>query len=1740
MKVGELFATLALNSKQFQTQLNQARKLGDQFTKQFSKPISTKGMFANINKDASAASQAAANAIKNNIGSAVKGIDASGLKAALNFKIDAGPLNSITTGINGISIAAGLAASAVGAMANAISSGMGAIIDKGMSFEQQMSAVAAITFAGQDMGSAEVQAAFKALEDQAISLGSSTTFTAEEVGQAQELLARAGFSVNETLSATPGLLAAAAAEGLGLADTAAIASAALRGFGLEADQMGMVADVLAKTSATSNASIQGMGESFKYIAPVAQAVGLNIHDVSAALGMLANMGIQGSVAGRNLASGLMSLANPSEKAKALMQDLGISVSDANGQFLELPAVMSQVAKATEGVTEAEALKNIAILVGKDNAKTYLGILNSQYKTMQDGKEVTLSGAQALEVYSQALQGSEGAAEAMANIRLDNLAGDMERLSGAADAMAIQMYQKAQPALRAMAQGATSALETIAPVAVEAFGAIVDGAMMIRDAAMPGLIAAWNALKPAISSIVPIIGNVLGGFAVFASQAAAWGAKIIAGLAQGMAQAVARVVAVLKYIGSIISYWLKPNSPPKIVPQLDQYGQEAGQLYADSIATADVSGPLQALGSQLEAGFSNLATDAGVTEAGTAVAEAFIAGMQNWNSSDFQIFNDLTNVVEESFRALGESGVLAKDAVVPAILESRSAVQDFVNQIKEVGYVSEESIGELLNSLGPIAPEVSNVIDAYGELISTSIELAEANKAVAEAQEELNSITEEYDAKLSPLQSQLEGLQAEQERLKNAKRIADLQEKIASGKLDENELAQAQLELQEIQLKDQIDAIEQEKQGAVDVAEEKLKAAEEQQELAEKNQQAAQAQYDAAMAQIEASRENNSLLQEQVKILADIKSAQEAAASAGGGLGGMGGGGMPEMPGMPDIEDMATENPFAEFEESVSNISGTISELQQGFNDGRTAVDNFFNAFTNPAIPNFNTQLSTVTGVIQTVAGYISGTFLPPLSYLGSLLQGNIIPTIQNFGNQVSQTFSERIGPLLAQFGSNWQTIGSIFVSLQPAFTGLIAMLGAGLMGALSGLIGMLTGALPGAMTMLQGLWQIMQGGIEAILGPIVNLGVAFGKVLAGDIPGATAALQGAWSSFASGISNITEGLVIFVVGAMSTMAGGLAGIWDGIYSSITGKASTLSDDVIAAADRMRAEAIVAFEQFKSKAIEAITNLASDIDKKITEFVASGNSVGKGIVDGIAAGVRAGYEAVKKAVASLAAAIPQWAKDMLGIKSPSKEMIPIGEFTAEGLAVGITKGIPFIHEALVKVEHLIVTTLQGVREDARYLFNDIGELFKSVSTFLSSVSSGVGIIGGLIPNKDSMQDARKRYDELLRDLRDASEGIEDIDKELAEKRKKIQDDLVDAIKSANEKIIDLQKERAEIEEELANKGNDSESKAIERQIARLESIALPDDVLMQERIAALRDKLAEKQKEDEEEINDLMERRLEIDSELQDTQLTLDETRLKLQEELVNAEQNADRDRQEALKTQLDLLKRIQDTKLDFDREQSNYNNLQSIAENTQKIFNAARVQLGELQSLNPEVAASFFNALQRGVGELAKLEQQFLTEALNPAGADDRVLNTLRQQIALTRQQLGIDMQGLRFSEIGEIDNLLTDDDPESPERKAALELQRSMIESLDLLKNLPEWLNTGMNMPRTELPGLPQALEDSINDRAFDERQVDLESLFNRLITAISGSRNNTTNYTVNETAVNNGSMSTTDYLRLMQLARG
>lgn len=360
-----------------------------------------------------------------------------------------------------------------------------AAISAGNDFEAQMSRVQAIAGAtGEELN---------ALTDQAIDLGASTSFSATEAAQGMEELASAGFSVNEIMEAMPGMLDLAASAGIGLADAAAITSAAINGFGLEASDSAHVANVFARAAADTNAGVLDMGEAMKYVAPVASAFGQTIEMTAAAVGILSDAGIQGSQAGTTLRSMFSSLAKPTQQATEAMERYGLSFYDAQGNMLPLVDIIDMLNQNLSGLTQEERNAVLITLFGQEALSGVLALMDR--------------GADDLQTLTDNLEDSDGAAQSMADTMLNNTAGAMEELSGAIETLLIKIQQAIAPTLTKIINWLANVVSWFTSLDDSIIQTIVIIGAVV--AAVGPLLLIFGQLAMAIGAIIPIVSSITG-------------------------------------------------------------------------------------------------------------------------------------------------------------------------------------------------------------------------------------------------------------------------------------------------------------------------------------------------------------------------------------------------------------------------------------------------------------------------------------------------------------------------------------------------------------------------------------------------------------------------------------------------------------------------------------------------------------------------------------------------------------------------------------------------------------------------------------------------------------------------------------------------------------------------------------------------------------------------------------------------------------------------------------------------------------------------------------------------------------------------------------------------------------------------------------------------------------------------------------------------------------------------------
>lgn len=316
------------------------------------------------------------------------------------------------------------------AAGGAIAAGLGLAVNKAMDFDSQMSRVSAISQA--------TESDFQALRQTALDLGASTSKSATEVAQGMELMAAKGYDAQQVIAAMPGVIAAAEASGEDMALVADTVSSALNAWGMEASEASHVADVLAQSANSSAAGVEDLQYSFKYAAPMAKQLGITMEELAAATGIMADAGMKGEQAGTTLRMAFIRLADPPKEARAALENLGITVTDANGKFLPMIEIIRQFQQKLSGLSDAQKIAAMSTIFGAEAASGMLNVIDAGPKKFS---ELVVG-----------LANADGQAKKTADVMKDNLKGSLQELSGAAETAQISIGGALSPAITVLADG----------------------------------------------------------------------------------------------------------------------------------------------------------------------------------------------------------------------------------------------------------------------------------------------------------------------------------------------------------------------------------------------------------------------------------------------------------------------------------------------------------------------------------------------------------------------------------------------------------------------------------------------------------------------------------------------------------------------------------------------------------------------------------------------------------------------------------------------------------------------------------------------------------------------------------------------------------------------------------------------------------------------------------------------------------------------------------------------------------------------------------------------------------------------------------------------------------------------------------------------------------------------------------------------------------------------------------------
>lgn len=595
----------------------------------------------------------------------------------------------------------------------------GTAIKTTMDFDSQMSKVQAISGATADE--------FQDLRAFAREMGESTKYSATEAAEGFEYMAMAGWKTDQMLSGLPGILNLAAASGEELGTTSDIVTDALTAFGYSANDAAHFADILAAASSNANTNVSMMGESFKYAAPVAGALGYSAEDVAVALGLMANAGIKASQAGTSLRNIFQRMAKPTKESAEAMDRLGLSLYDDSGKMYSFREIMDQIRNSmsninapvdeyvdslealdaqlesgeltqkkydaaveelnlqTFGAEGAEKARAAAMLGG---ARAMAGLLAISNATEEDYEKLTKAVDNSSEAFARLADGSivplnealesgqeimetyEGTAAAMAGVMQNNLGGDVTTLKSKLQELAISFGDLLTPALREASDAIKAIVDKLNSLDDEQKKNIIK-VLAIVAAIGPVLIFIGNLIQ-AIGLITTAIGAVSGAIGTIMPVIAAIGAPIFAIIGAIMAL----VAAFVYFYNTNDQFREKVNGVIDAVKERFAAFCETIKSWISQIIEwlqpiADAMGQLfTAIGENISA----------VIDIIVAVIEVFKAIVSNWiqeHQMEIQMFFDTVKFIVET-------AIFYYQTVITTVLEViKTYISTFISVITEI-------------------------------------------------------------------------------------------------------------------------------------------------------------------------------------------------------------------------------------------------------------------------------------------------------------------------------------------------------------------------------------------------------------------------------------------------------------------------------------------------------------------------------------------------------------------------------------------------------------------------------------------------------------------------------------------------------------------------------------------------------------------------------------------------------------------------------------------------------------------------------------------------------------------------------------------------------------------------------------------------------------------------------------------------------------------------------------------------
>lgn len=629
--------------------------------------------------------------------------------------------------------AAGGIAKFVGAAAGlgSIASAAQAVASAGMDFQSQMNTLSAVSGATGDQ--------LAAVGAKARELGTDASLTAtsaSDAAGAMTELAKGGFSVEQSMTAAKGTLQLAAAAQVEAADAATIQSQALQAFNLGAEDAGRVADILAGAANASSAEMTGIAQGLQQAGTVANQFGLSIDDTATSLAMLANAGIQGSDAGTLLKSAMLALTDQGKPAQAAIEELGLTVYDANGKFVGMSSLLGQLKDASASMSDEQYQAATAVLFGSD-AMRLAGV-------------AAVQGSEGFDTLKEAVT-RQGQAAEVAAAQTQGLPGVWERVQNTMEDLSLGVFDQVDEQLVRMGNGAVDALDAAAPK-IEAFAS---GMASLAGTSMDGLgktVELWGKLPGPVKDTAIALGAVNVAMKLLRTER---GANAVSKLAESFANTKSSIKVFGSSMSEAYGYMRQAN------PEMSRAGAAMRVLGGQGGVAAAGMSKLKTAGMGVVDMFG------GPWGIALAAATAIITDIIAFNRRASQAQEDYKSATQSAAEAqerlnsalAGTSGSLTKEQFEDAKL----VAEGYTASIRTNGEIMSGWRGEVLQAVDVTELLGSSQNKAWKETVKqaeimgeASILTGDALKAQGKDWEDLGEIVarggKEYDAVIERLNS----------------------------------------------------------------------------------------------------------------------------------------------------------------------------------------------------------------------------------------------------------------------------------------------------------------------------------------------------------------------------------------------------------------------------------------------------------------------------------------------------------------------------------------------------------------------------------------------------------------------------------------------------------------------------------------------------------------------------------------------------------------------------------------------------------------------------------------------------------------------------------------------------------------------------------------------------------------------------------------------------------------------------